>query len=60
MDSKLFAALFVITLSAAAIFGWIANIVKVVGMVGGEITTMFVARCVGIFFAPLGSILGFM
>ena len=39
--------------------GWIANIVKIVGMIDGEITAMFVARCVGVFFAPLGAVLGF-
>lgn len=39
--------------------GWIANVVKLVGMLEGSITAMFVARVVGIFVAPLGSILGF-
>jgi hypothetical protein len=39
--------------------GWIANVVKLIGMLGGEITAMFVARCVGVFAAPLGAILGF-
>lgn len=39
--------------------GWIANIVKLVGMLDGELTTMFIARIVGIFVAPFGAILGF-
>ena len=41
--------------------GWIANLVKLVIMVlhNDPITTMFVARGVGLFFAPLGAILGF-
>lgn len=39
--------------------GWIANIVKLVGMLDGELTAMFIARIVGIFVAPFGSILGF-
>jgi len=43
----------------AAIGGWIANIVKLVGMIGGDVTAMFIARCVGIFAAPLGAVLGF-
>ena len=43
----------------AAIGGWVANIVKLIGMVDGSVTTMFVMRVVGIFAAPLGSILGY-
>jgi len=39
--------------------GWVANIVKLIGMIGGEITTMFVARAVGVFAAPFGAVLGF-
>lgn len=42
-----------------AIGGWIANAVKLVGMLDGDITAMFIARCVGVFAAPLGSVLGF-
>jgi len=43
----------------AAIGGWIANIVAIVGAVSDPITGMFILRCVGIFVAPLGAILGF-
>ena len=41
--------------------GWIANIVKLAIMVlhNDLITTLFVARVVGLFFAPLGAVLGF-
>jgi hypothetical protein len=39
--------------------GWVANIVKLIGLLDGNITTMFVARAVGIFAAPLGGILGY-
>lgn len=39
--------------------GWIANVVKLIGMLDGAVTEMFVARVVGVFVAPLGSILGF-
>lgn len=42
-----------------AIGGWIANVVKLVGLLGGEITAMFIARIVGIFMAPFGAVLGF-
>lgn len=37
---------------------WLANIVKFVGLLGGEVTAMFIARIVGIPFAPLGMVLG--
>ena len=39
--------------------GWIANAVKFVGMLGGDINAMFIARIVGIFAPPFGAILGF-
>lgn len=43
--------------------GWVWNIVKIVqsmpdGLVG--ITGMFVARCIGVFLAPLGGVLGYL
>lgn len=41
------------------VFGWIANIVKLVG-ISGEIGGMFIVRVIGIFVAPLGSILGYL
>ena len=41
-----------IALMLLAAGGWIANVVKFVGLLGGDITAMFVA--------PLGSILGFL
>lgn len=40
--------------------GWIANIVKLVGIVGGEITGMLIARAIGVFVAPMGAVLGFL
>ena len=43
----------------AVLVGWVINIVDLVGMIGGnQLTTLFVARIVGIFFFPLGAILG--
>jgi len=44
---------------AIAVGGWIANIVKLIGMLDGGVTAMFVARVAGVFIAPFGSILGF-
>lgn len=49
----------VIALYCAGIWGWIWNIVKFVGMLDGGLTAMFVARILGIFFAPLGMVLGY-
>lgn len=49
----------VLFLIVAGFGGWIANIVKFVGMLGGEVTAMFIARIVGIFAAPLGAVLGY-
>ena len=40
--------------------GWIANIVKMIGAVSDPITAFFIARAVGIFFAPLGAVLGYL
>jgi hypothetical protein len=53
------AAVFILTLWLAAIGGWIANIVKFVGMMDGGVTTMFIARIVGVVAAPLGAVLGY-
>jgi hypothetical protein len=39
--------------------GWVANIVKLVGMDLGNITGMLIVRAAGIFVPPLGAILGF-
>jgi hypothetical protein len=51
--------IFVAILVLVSLCGYIANIVKLVMAVGGEVTAMFVLRVVGIFAAPLGAILGF-
>lgn len=52
--------LIVFTLWVATIGGWIANIVKFVGMIGdNEVTTMFIARIIGIPVGPLGTVLGY-
>jgi hypothetical protein len=43
----------------AAIVGWLLNIMVIIQSVDMSITGMFVLRCVGIFVAPLGAILGY-
>jgi hypothetical protein len=40
--------------------GWIANIVKLVGMNFDPITGMLIVRAAGIFIAPLGAVMGFI
>jgi hypothetical protein len=47
-----------IGLICAGVAGWVLNLIALVGMLDGGITAMFVARLVGVFVAPLGSILG--
>ena len=54
-----FGGLFVL-LWIAAIGGYIANIVKLVGLIGSEVTTMFVLRAIGVIAAPLGMVLGYL
>ena len=55
---NLFSVLVVVALSAAAI-GWGMNIWKLVEMMGGAITAMFIGRLFGVFLAPLGAVLGY-
>lgn len=52
-------ALFGITLVLLLIGGWISNIVKLIGMFDGPVTTMFIGRIVGVFAAPVGAVLGY-
>lgn len=49
---------FFIVFWLAFVGGWIANIVKFVGLLGGPLETWFFARLVGIVVAPLGALLG--
>lgn len=52
-------SLAIVALWIASIGGWVANIVKLIGMLDNPVTTWFIARAIGIFAAPLGSILGY-
>lgn len=51
--------LFIVIAFFVGVGGWVANIIKLIDMLDGSVTAMFVARCVGIFVAPFGAILGF-
>lgn len=52
--------LLVAVLIGGGFVGWVLNIVKIVESGFDVITGMFVARCIGVFVAPLGAVLGFM
>jgi hypothetical protein len=47
-------------LIVAGVGGWIANVVKLVGMDFGAVTGMLVVRAIGIVIAPLGAVMGFI
>ncbi len=51
--------IFVIALWLAAVGGWIANLVKLIGVLDGPVNAWMIARAVGALAAPLGSILGY-
>lgn len=51
-------ALGLVAIALAA--GWLLNIGKVLLCLDGDVTAMFIARIVGIFFAPLGGVLGWL
>lgn len=40
--------------------GWVWNIVKIIGTGFDVFTGMLIARCIGVFIAPLGAVLGYM
>lgn len=54
---KLALLLGIIGAAIMGIIGWVLNIIALLGT-GADITAMFVLRCIGIFVAPLGAILG--
>ena len=41
-------------------WGWIWNIVKIVDSNFDPITGLIILRCIGVFIAPLGAVLGFV
>ena len=52
--------LILVVVVVLCIFGYIANIVLLIGIADGPITGMLVLRGIGVFVAPLGVILGFL
>lgn len=53
-------AVFMLLFWLAGIGGWIANIVKIFWSAGEPLTAIFIIRCVGVFAAPVGAILGYL
>lgn len=50
----------VVLLALFGSVGWVWNIIKIVQTGFDVITGMFIARCIGVFVAPLGAVLGFL
>lgn len=48
-----------LALIVACAYGYICNIISIVQTLDNPITAMFIARCVGVFAAPLGIVLGY-
>lgn len=59
-EAGFIASLIYVILIFACILGWVLNIIKLFGIANDPITGMFIFRCIGIPFAPLGSILGYL
>ncbi len=57
---ELIGALLMIGGLVLAVSGWIANIIKLIAIIDGQVTGMMIFRIVGVIAAPLGSILGFV
>lgn len=55
-----FGAVVWLMLILAGFGGWIANIVKLLESDFTEMSGLIVARIIGVFFGPLGAVLGFM
>ena len=50
----------VVAIAAAGAYGWIMNIVKLVQSGLDSVTGLLIARAVGIFFPPLGVVMGYL
>lgn len=55
---RIIVAIYIIAI-CALIFGWVVNIVKVIGLDFTTITGEHVVRIAGIFLAPIGGIAGY-
>lgn len=51
-------AIGILILWVAGAVGWVLNIAKIVGTINDPITALLVLRAFGVFFFPLGCVLG--
>ena len=52
------AGLVIISIWLVGVIGWVLNGVQIVHTLDMPITGLFILKCIGIFVAPLGSVLG--
>ena len=57
---ELLIGMFFFVIIPAAAWGWVWNIVKLVGMTLDPITGMLIVRVIGIFIPPLGAVVGYL
>lgn len=48
-----------VALIVALVIGWIANLVKLIGLIGDPFSAEVVIRAVGVFAVPLGMVAGY-
>ena len=60
MNSSLIALILYVAIIVAIVYGWIMNIVALAHMNLTDVTGMLILRVVGIFMAPLGTVLGYI
>lgn len=51
-------SLLLICVGSFTVIGWLANVWQIVGALDHPVTGAFVVKCIGIFAAPLGVLLG--
>lgn len=54
------AGLIVILVGLLLAGGWVWNVVKIINAGFDVMNGMLIARCIGVFLAPLGGVLGFL
>jgi len=50
----------IVALLLVALAGWVMNIIEIYNHVNEPVTGMFVLRLIGVVFAPLGMVLGWL
>ncbi len=56
MQFKLYATLLIVI---ASLYGWVANLVKLLGVINDPLTLMSALRSVGVLVPPVGAVLGY-